>query len=104
MCVCVLYHTTARTIHVTEHRLGLKLAPETKRFTPQPLMESSPLFPPRMAVCRERRKTRGKGEGGKEVLLCWSFRSLRKLQDDASLPSPLRVRPYVFEGVDEGGR
>lgn len=37
--------------------------------------------------------------------LCWSSRSLRKLQDDA-LHSPVSptCRPYVFEGVDEGGR
>lgn len=56
-----------------------------------------PTLSTKMIVCREREENTGG-----EVLLCWSFRSLRKLQDDARL-SPL-CKPYVFEGVDEGDR
>lgn len=79
-----LSHNHVHLAEYTSSSLGLKLAPEARRFTAAAVNGAAPPPLPRewSFAVNERKTRRG------ETLLCWSSRSLRKLQDDAPLPCP----------------
>lgn len=86
--------------HDIPSSLGLKLTPEAKQFTLRPLMEF-PTLSTKMIVCREWEENTGvRGR----LRCCAGPRDHYASCKMTRLPFALSRRPYVFEGVDEGGR
>lgn len=85
--------------------LGLKLAPEARRFTAAAVNGELPTLFTRMIVCCEWEENT-KGRDAAMLVLPIIAQAARWRASPLPLVSPLllQCRPYVFEGVDEGDR